>query len=133
MVLRYRCGSEDGRCGSALAPSRLLRREDLTSSLWQFRIASISQSLLAFVGPLLVIREGNGLCATGPHVLTCCPESRGCWQSDECLRLNIPPSENLCRNVSLHPSGSLKASRQLMPTVTTGPQGTRTARPATKH
>jgi len=67
------------------------------------------------------------------RILTCCPESRGCWQSDECLRLNIPPSENLCRNVSLHSSGSLKASRQLMPTVTTGPQETRTARPATKH
>jgi hypothetical protein len=25
----------------------------IASSLWQFRIASISQSLLAFVGPLL--------------------------------------------------------------------------------
>jgi hypothetical protein len=61
---------EDRRCGSSLPPSRLLRREDLTSSLWQFRIASISQSVVGFGRAALVIREGNGQCETHPLVLT---------------------------------------------------------------
>jgi hypothetical protein len=39
-------------------------------ALAQFRIASISQSLIGLVGRPLT-REGNGLCVTHPHVLTC--------------------------------------------------------------
>ena len=69
MMGGYRFDREDRRCGSLLPPSRLLRREDLTSSLWHFRIASIKSVGLLAWWAALVTREGNGLCETHPHVL----------------------------------------------------------------
>jgi hypothetical protein len=66
MMGGYRFDREDRRCGSPLPPSRLLRRGDLTSSLWHFRIASIKSVGLLAWWAALVTRVAKGTAYAKP-------------------------------------------------------------------
>jgi hypothetical protein len=95
---------------AGLSPSLCMMKMECSWQPWPQAWKAIAKPLSLAGGGGCETRKGNGRWAN-PSVPMCCPESRGCWQSDDCLRLNIPPFENLCRNVSLHSSRSLRTQR----------------------